>query len=84
MPFALPRGSALAVAQSTAVARSLEAFGADVELIEIKTSGDETAPKPETGEFKDEALVKPLAQQCARLDDKGDLAAAIAPSWWLP
>ena len=35
------RGSALAVAQSTAVARDLEALGADVELVTIRTSGDE-------------------------------------------
>lgn len=42
------RGSALAVAQSTAVARDLEALGAEVELVTIRTSGDETAPKPET------------------------------------
>jgi hydroxymethylbilane synthase len=42
------RGSALAVAQSTAVARDLEALGADVELVTIRTSGDENAPKPET------------------------------------
>jgi hydroxymethylbilane synthase len=52
------RGSALAVAQATSVARSLEAFGAEVELIQIKTSGDETAPKPAT---KDKArFVKEL------------------------
>jgi hydroxymethylbilane synthase len=42
------RGSALAVAQSTGVVRDLEALGADVELIAIRTSGDETAPKPDT------------------------------------
>jgi hydroxymethylbilane synthase len=42
------RGSALAVAQSTAVAHDLEALGAVVELVTIRTSGDETAPKPET------------------------------------
>jgi hydroxymethylbilane synthase len=35
------RGSALAVAQSTAVARDLEALGATVELVTIRTSGDE-------------------------------------------
>jgi hydroxymethylbilane synthase len=35
------RGSALAVAQSTAVARDLEAFGAEVEVVTIRTSGDE-------------------------------------------
>lgn len=46
MPTAIrlgTRGSALAVAQSTAVARDLEALGAEVELIAIRTSGDETA-----------------------------------------
>jgi hydroxymethylbilane synthase len=41
------RGSALAVAQSTVVARDLEALGAQVELVTIRTSGDETAPKPD-------------------------------------
>jgi hydroxymethylbilane synthase len=35
------RGSALAVAQSTAVARDLEALGAEVEVVTIRTSGDE-------------------------------------------
>jgi hydroxymethylbilane synthase len=42
------RGSALAIAQSTGVARDLEALGAQIELITIRTSGDETAPKPDT------------------------------------
>ncbi len=42
------RGSALAVAQSTQVARSLEALGTEVELVTIATSGDETAPIPDT------------------------------------
>jgi hydroxymethylbilane synthase len=42
------RGSALAVAQSTTVARDLESLGAQVELVTIRTAGDETAPKPET------------------------------------
>ena len=36
------RGSALAVAQSSAVARDLEALGAEVEIVTIRTSGDET------------------------------------------
>ena len=35
------RGSALAVAQATGVARSLEAQGATVEIVTIRTSGDE-------------------------------------------
>ncbi len=38
------------------------------------------APKPETGEFKDEALVKALAEHFARMDDKGELATAFGPS----
>jgi hydroxymethylbilane synthase len=68
------RASALAVAQATGVARSLEAFGADVELIEIKTSGDETAPKPET---EDKArFVKELEQ--ALLAGEIDLAVHSA------
>jgi hydroxymethylbilane synthase len=35
------RGSALAVAQSSMVARSIEGLGVEVELVTIKTSGDE-------------------------------------------
>jgi hydroxymethylbilane synthase len=54
------RGSALAVAQSTTVARDLEALGAQVELVTIRTSGDETAPKPD---IEDKArFVKELEQ----------------------
>jgi hydroxymethylbilane synthase len=68
------RGSALAVAQATGVARSLEAFGTEVELIEIKTAGDETAPKPET---EDKArFVKELEQ--ALLAGEIDLAVHSA------
>lgn len=40
------RGSALALAQAGIVARALEAHGADVELIAIRTSGDEPPPEP--------------------------------------
>jgi hydroxymethylbilane synthase len=58
------RGSVLAVAQATTVARSLEALGDTVELIEVRTSGDETAPKPET---EDKArFVKELEQALLR------------------
>ncbi|HEU0019903.1 MAG TPA: hydroxymethylbilane synthase [Thermoleophilaceae bacterium] len=68
------RGSALAVAQATGVARSLEAFGAEVELIEIETSGDETAPRPQT---EDKArFVKELEQ--ALLAGEIDLAVHSA------
>ncbi len=68
------RGSALAVAQATGVARSLEAFGAEVELIEIRTSGDETAPQPVT---EDKArFVKELEQ--ALLAGEIDLAVHSA------
>ncbi|HEX2161534.1 MAG TPA: hydroxymethylbilane synthase [Thermoleophilaceae bacterium] len=68
------RGSALAVAQSTAVARDLEALGAEVELVTIRTSGDETAPKPDT---EDKArFVKELEQ--ALLDGEIDLAVHSA------
>lgn len=37
------RGSALAVAQSSMVARSIESLGVEVELVTIRTSGDERA-----------------------------------------
>ena len=68
------RGSALAVAQSTAVARDLETLGADVELITIRTSGDETAPKPDV---EDKArFVKELEQ--ALLAGEIDLAVHSA------
>lgn len=54
------RGSALAIAQATSVARALEADGATVELVTIKTAGDETAARPET---EDKArFVKELEQ----------------------
>jgi hydroxymethylbilane synthase len=42
------RGSALAVAQATQVARALEALGTEIELVTIATSGDESAPVPDT------------------------------------
>ncbi len=38
------RGSALALAQTGAVARALEAHGVAVEVVAIRTSGDESAP----------------------------------------
>jgi hydroxymethylbilane synthase len=64
------RGSALAVAQSTAVARDLEALGAQVKLMTIRTSGDEAAPKPDV---EDKArFVKELEQ--ALLAGEIDLA----------
>jgi len=68
------RGSALALAQATGVARSLEAHGATVEVITIRTSGDETAAKAET---EDKArFVKELEQ--ALLADEIDLAVHSA------
>ena len=47
------RGSALAVAQATLVRERLETLGAEVEVITIRTSGDERPggmPAPETGD----------------------------------
>jgi hydroxymethylbilane synthase len=47
------RGSALAVAQATLVAKGLETLGEDVEMVAIRTSGDERpagAPAPETSD----------------------------------
>jgi hydroxymethylbilane synthase len=38
------RGSALALAQATAVARSLETHGATVEIVTVRASGDERPP----------------------------------------
>jgi hydroxymethylbilane synthase len=68
------RGSALAVAQSTQVARSLEALGQEVELITIRTSGDETAPTPDV---EDKArFVKEIEQ--ALLAGEIDLAVHSA------
>jgi hydroxymethylbilane synthase len=68
------RGSALALAQATGVADSLRALGAEVELVTIKTSGDETAAKPET---EDKArFVKELEQ--ALLAEEIDLAVHSA------
>ena len=61
------RGSALAVAQSTMVARSIEQLGETVELVTIATSGDEprgAGPAP-TGEAKGsgEAASAPIAER---------------------
>jgi hydroxymethylbilane synthase len=65
------RGSALAVAQSSAVARALEALGEQVELIEIVTSGDRQRAIGDKGRF-----VKEIEQ--ALLDGEIDLAVHSA------
>jgi hydroxymethylbilane synthase len=69
------RGSALALAQAGAVARALEANGAAVEVVTIRTSGDESAgPAPEV---EDKArFVKELEQ--ALLAEEIDLAVHSA------
>lgn len=68
------RGSALALAQATGVADSLQALGAEVELVTIATSGDEIAAKPVT---EDKArFVKELEQ--ALLTGEIDLAVHSA------
>jgi hydroxymethylbilane synthase len=65
------RGSALAVAQSSAVARALEALGEEVELVEIVTSGDRARAVGDKGRF-----VKEIEQ--ALLDGEIDLAVHSA------
>ena len=65
------RGSALAVAQSSAVARAIEALGEPVELIEIVTSGDRQRAIGDKGRF-----VKEIEQ--ALLDGEIDLAVHSA------
>lgn len=65
------RGSALAVAQSSAVARAIEALGEPVELIEIVTSGDRQWAIGDKGRF-----VKEIEQ--ALLDGDIDLAVHSA------
>lgn len=65
------RGSALAVAQSSAVARAIEALGEPVELIEIITSGDRQRAIGDKGRF-----VKEIEQ--ALLDGEIDLAVHSA------
>jgi hydroxymethylbilane synthase len=65
------RGSALAVAQSTLVAQSIEALGETVELVEIVTSGDRQHALGDKGRF-----VKELEQ--ALLDGEIDLAVHSA------
>ncbi len=64
------RGSALALAQATAVARALETHGAQVELVTVRTSGDERAPAsavaaagPSGG---DERALSPITEDKAR------------------
>ena len=44
------RGSALAVAQSTTIAEALRALGADVELVTVRTLGDDRPPDTTWGE----------------------------------
>jgi hypothetical protein len=44
------RGSALAVAQSTTIAEALRAIGADVELVTVRTLGDDRPPDTTWGE----------------------------------
>jgi hydroxymethylbilane synthase len=65
------RGSALAVAQSSVVARAIEALGEPVELIEIVTSGDKQRAIGDKGRF-----VKEIEQ--ALLDGEIDLAVHSA------
>ena len=65
------RGSALAVAQSSAVARAIEALGEQVELVEIVTSGDKQRAIGDKGRF-----VKEIEQ--ALLDGEIDLAVHSA------
>ena len=69
------RGSALAVAQSSAVARDLEALGADVELVTIRTSGDETAPKPDTEDV-------PNGSDASGADVDGDQVQVQTHAWF--
>lgn len=65
------RGSALALAQSKAVARSIEALGQPVEIVEIVTSGDRARAVGDKGRF-----VKEIEQ--ALLDGEIDLAVHSA------
>lgn len=65
------RGSALAVAQSSTVARAIEALGEPVELIQIVTSGDNGQATGDKGRF-----VKEIEQ--ALLDGQIDLAVHSA------
>jgi len=71
------RGSALAVAQAELIRDRLEGLGEEVEVITIRTSGDERAggrPAPET---EDKArFVKEIEE--ALLDDRIDLAVHAA------
>jgi hydroxymethylbilane synthase len=65
------RGSALAVAQSTTVAHSLEALGEQVELVEIVTAGDRQRAIGDKGRF-----VKEIEQ--ALIDGEIDFAVHSA------
>jgi hydroxymethylbilane synthase len=67
------RGSRLALAQSTLVADRLRGLGADVELMTIRTAGDQRAPDTAWGEG---AFVGALEQ--ALLDGTVDLAVHSA------
>ncbi len=71
------RGSALAVAQSSAVARAIEALGEQVELVTIRTSGDEASAASRLPTVEDKSrFVKEIEQ--ALLDGKIDLAVHSA------
>ena len=68
------RGSALALAQATLVRERLEGLGADVELVAIKTSGDERAARSRAPEIADKArFVKEIEDALLR----GDIDLAV-------
>ncbi|HYI37906.1 MAG TPA: hypothetical protein VEX39_14935, partial [Thermoleophilaceae bacterium] len=71
------RGSALALAQAGLVRERLSALGHDVELVVIRTSGDERPagePAPETSDK--ERFVKEIEE--ALLDERIDMAVHSA------
>jgi hypothetical protein len=47
-------------------------------VVEVWPGAFETPPA-ETGEFRDQAMVRGVAEAIARMDDKGELATAFAP-----
>lgn len=66
------RGSALAMTQSTTVARALEAHGAKVELVRVRTEGDADTTRPFAQVGEPGVFVRALEN--ALVEDRIDLA----------
>lgn len=73
------RGSMLAVAQSTLIARQIEALGQQVELIRIRTSGDEAPASREQSSGRNTAANRHAEKAAPREQSSGRNTAADQP-----